>query len=121
MGAGANLMDADLSGVNLSGVNLSGANLSNADLSDADLSNADLSGANLTGANLTNADLSGANLDGVWGQLSDATGITLPNGYIIENNYITAIALEVPAMGGIGLLALGMSMLGLGAVRMRKK
>ena len=28
---------------------------------------------------------------------------------------------QVPAMGGIGLLALGLSMLGLGAVRMRKK
>ncbi|MDG1938098.1 MAG: thrombospondin type 3 repeat-containing protein [Pseudomonadales bacterium] len=28
---------------------------------------------------------------------------------------------NVPAMGSIGLLALGLSMLGLGAVRMRKK
>jgi len=28
---------------------------------------------------------------------------------------------QVPAMGGIGLLALGLSMLGLGAVRMRKR
>ena len=28
---------------------------------------------------------------------------------------------NVPAMGGIGLLALGLSMLGLGAVRLRKK
>ena len=28
---------------------------------------------------------------------------------------------QVPAMGGIGLLALGLSMLGLGAVRLRKK
>ena len=27
---------------------------------------------------------------------------------------------QVPAMGGIGLLALGLSMLGLGAVRLRK-
>jgi hypothetical protein len=29
--------------------------------------------------------------------------------------------INVPAMGGIGLLALGLSMLGLGAVRMRRK
>ena len=28
---------------------------------------------------------------------------------------------QVPAMGGIGLLALGLSMLGLGAVRSRKR
>ena len=28
---------------------------------------------------------------------------------------------QIPAMGGIGLLALGLSMLGLGAVRLRKK
>ena len=30
-------------------------------------------------------------------------------------------AKNVPAMGGIGLLALGLSMLGLGAVRLRKQ
>ena len=98
-----------------------GVNLFGADLSDANLTGADLSDANLTGADLSEANLTGANLDGVSGQLSDATGITLPNGYIIENNYITAIALEVPAMGGIGLLALGLSMLGLGAIRLRRK
>jgi hypothetical protein len=28
---------------------------------------------------------------------------------------------QVPAMGGIGLLALGLSMLGLGAARLRRK
>ena len=32
-----------------------------------------------------------------------------------------ATAKNVPAMGGIGLLALGLSMLGLGAVRLRRK
>ena len=33
----------------------------------------------------------------------------------------TSELINVPAMGGIGLLALGLSMLGLGAVRLRKK
>ena len=37
--------------------------------------------------------------------------------------HLAAIATtkNVPAMGGIGLLALGLSMLGLGAVRLRRK
>ena len=36
-------------------------------------------------------------------------------------NLMTAEEVQIPAMGGIGLLALGLSMLGLGAVRLRKK
>ena len=36
-------------------------------------------------------------------------------------NLMTAEEIQIPAMGGIGLLALGLSMLGLGAVRLRKK
>ena len=35
-------------------------------------------------------------------------------------NLMTAEEVQIPAMGGIGLLALGLSMLGLGAVRLRK-
>ena len=47
----------------------------------------------------------------------------------VESNFTIALAdyneiataKNVPAMGGIGLLALGLSMLGLGAVRLRRK
>jgi len=35
--------------------------------------------------------------------------------------FITGMGKNVPAMGGIGLLALGLSMLGLGSIRLRKK
>ena len=46
----------------------------------------------------------------------------------VESNFTIALAnyneiataKNVPAMGGIGLLALGLSMLGLGAVRLRR-
>ena len=39
----------------------------------------------------------------------------------IKDYVVNSISKSVPAMGGIGLLALGLSMLGLGAVRLRKK
>ena len=48
-----------------------------------------------------------------------------PN-YLSSSTFESVLAMltvnkNVPAMGGIGLLALGLSMLGLGAVRLRKK
>ena len=146
IGSDVRLINADLSNTDLSDINLSGV-----DLSGANLSNVILSGANLSGTNLT-----GATLTGVSGILSDSSGIILPQFFALEGGSIKADAdsdglsdeLEiaaagdatsttietliaavlatdnsknVPAMGGIGLLALGLSMLGLGAVRMRKK
>ena len=39
----------------------------------------------------------------------------------IKDYVVNSIGKSVPAMGGIGLLALGLSILGLGAVRLRKK
>ena len=146
IGSDVRLINADLSNTDLSDINLSGVGLSGANLSNVILSGANLSGTNLTGATLT----------GVSGILSDSSGIILPQFFALEGGSIKADAdsdglsdeLEiaaagdatsttietliaavlatdnsknVPAMGGIGLLALGLSMLGLGAVRMRKK
>ena len=44
-----------------------------------------------------------------------------PNDAKTSIDLILGLGKQVPAMGGIGLLALGLSMLGLGAVRMRRK
>lgn len=72
--AGANLMEADLSGANLAGLDLttvkltgaklSGTNLRGANLSGMDLRTVTLNSADLSGANLANSDLSGVNLSG---------------------------------------------------------
>ena len=50
--------------------------------------------------------------------LSDSQTFTLE---VIDDPSTLNVEENVPAMGGIGLLALGLSMLGLGAVRLRKK
>ena len=50
--------------------------------------NADLSNADLSGANLSYAYLIEAILEGVYGRLSNASGIVLPSSYFIFNNYI---------------------------------
>ena len=46
---------------------------------------------------------------------------TDPNDAQTSIDLILGLGKQVPAMGGIGLLTLGLSMLGLGAVRMRRK
>ena len=62
-----------------------------------------------------------SDLDGVPDEYETAAG-----GDTISSTYESVLAMltinkNVPAMGGIGLLALGLSMLGLGAVRSRKR
>jgi MYXO-CTERM domain-containing protein len=49
----------------------------------------------------------------------DATSTTLQN--VLDTLSSIATTENVPAMGGICLLALGLSMLGLGAVRSRRR
>jgi uncharacterized protein YjbI with pentapeptide repeats len=86
-----NLRSADLSGADLSGAKLNGANLAISDLMGVDLSGADLSGAILKRADLDSANLSGAELSGA--DLRDITAsnisgcpISLPSGWVCENN-----------------------------------
>ena len=50
--------------------------------------------------------------------LSDTQSFNL---LVIDDPSIPNYEANIPAMGGIGLLALGLSMLGLGAIRMRRK
>ncbi|MCX2980762.1 hypothetical protein EYC98_07700 [Halieaceae bacterium IMCC14734] len=55
-------------------------------------------GADLSGADLSDADLAGlteGTLNGVSGQLSAASGMTLPDGYIIRNNYIVGPGVDL--------------------------
>lgn len=98
LGAGANLMNAELSGIYLSGVSLEGANLSGANLTYANFARVNLSFANLVGANLdsalmvevnlTKANLFQAFLFNTNFIYSDLTGVNLEganlNGAILE-------------------------------------
>ena len=67
-----------------------------------------------------------SDLDGIIDSIETAAG-TNPNdssdGDQAELSALEALGInkQVPAMGGVGLLALGLSMLGLGAVRLRRK
>ena len=114
--ASANLNSADLTGVSLAGADLSDADLGSAVLTGVsgqlgsttnlslpvayklhnshiigpgvDLGGADLTGIDVDGMDLSHVNLTGATLSGVEGQLTNATNLTLPNGYIIVNNTI---------------------------------
>ena len=59
-------------------------------------------------------------LDGVPDDYGTATGGNTTSSTFESVLAMLTVNKNVPAMGGIGLLALGLSMLGLGAVRLRK-
>ena len=141
---GANLSGAYLTSAEMEDISLEGADLTNAimnvaymksaDLADATFSGANLRFSNLYAANLSGADLTGADLYAANTTFTNFTGATyddetfLPpwvnpesRGMIFVTSAPQPEEINVPAMGGIGLLALGLSMLGLGAVRLRKK
>ena len=116
--SGANLTGVELTGADLGHVDLTGANLTEVFGQLANSTNISLPlgyqiannyivgpgvnlgyccsnyfgllgySADLTGADLSGLDLTGANLSRVYGQLSNSSGLTLPTGYGIANNYI---------------------------------
>ena len=67
-----------------------------------------------------------SDLDGIIDSIETAAGTSNSDpsdGDQAELSALEALGInkQVPAMGGIGLLALGLSMLGLGAVRLRRQ
>ena len=73
-------------GGNLAHTNLFRASLSGADLSDANLSSINLRSADLSGANLSGAELSGADLRDITASNISGCPISLPSGWVCENN-----------------------------------
>ena len=62
-----------------------------------------------------------SDLDGVPDDIETATGDDTTTSTLQSVIDALSVNKQVPAMGGIGLLTLGLSILGLGAVRLRKK
>jgi uncharacterized protein YjbI with pentapeptide repeats len=94
LNSGGSCVEVDLTGVNLTGALLNDAYLQAVNFTDANLTDADFSGAyldfsRLTGANVTRTNFGGGLLELLSsGPLLASTGVILPPGYVIANNYI---------------------------------
>ena len=71
---------------NLAHTNLSGSDLIGANLSEVDLNGADLTFSDLSRADLRDASLSGATIYGITANNLRACPLSLPNGWVCENN-----------------------------------